>query len=183
MSAQRTVDVLVVGLGPAGASAAAVAARAGLDVLCVERKAQVGIPVQCAEYVPLPLGKYTRSAGVLAQRIDGMRSMLPSGMAVHSDFPGLMVDRAAFDQALAAEACSQGAECLLGARLLSVDAQSGEVRIRTGQGELGIGYRLLIAADGPHSSVAESLGLAPLETIGTRQYTVPLRKPTANTDV
>jgi geranylgeranyl reductase family protein len=183
MSAHRTVDVLVVGLGPAGASAAAVAGRGGLEVLCVERKQQVGVPVQCAEYVPLPLAKHTRAAGVLQQRVAGMRSVLHSGTAVHSDFPGLMVDRAVFDQTLVAEARSQGVECWLGARLLSVDARRGEARVRTQQDESTIGYRLLIAADGPHSPVAESLGLAALDSIGTRQYTVPLLRPCTDTEV
>lgn len=183
MSAQRIVDVLVVGLGPAGASAAAVAGRAGLEVLCVERKEQVGVPVQCAEYVPLPLAKHTRAVGVLRQRVDGMRSVLHSGTAVHSDFPGWMVDRAAFDQAIVVEARSHGVECWLGARLLSVDARRSEARIRTRQDEIAIGYRLLIAADGPHSPVAERLGLAALESIWTRQYSVPLLKPCADTEV
>jgi geranylgeranyl reductase family protein len=179
----RAVDVLVVGLGPAGAAAAAVAARAGLEVLTLERKQQIGLPVQCAEYVPLPLGKHTRADGVLQQRIAGMTSVLPSGRAAHSDFPGLMVDRAAFDQALVAEAQRQGAQCLVGARLLSVDAERNTARIQSGQAETAIAYPLLIAADGPHSSVAHSLGLAPLETICTRQYSVPLRAPCADTEV
>lgn len=183
MSAQRTVDVLVAGLGPAGASAAAPAARAGLAVLCVERKQQAGVPVQCAEYLPPPLAKHSRAAGVLQQRIHGMRSVLPSGAATHSDFPGLMVDRAAFDQALVAEARSLGAECWLGTRLLAVDGRRNEARVRTSRDDIAIGYRLLIAADGPHSPVAESLGLAALDSIWTRQYTVPLLKPCADTEV
>ncbi len=45
-------DVLVLGLGPAGASAAAEAARRGCRVVSLDRKRQAGIPVQCAELVP-----------------------------------------------------------------------------------------------------------------------------------
>jgi geranylgeranyl reductase family protein len=183
MTAPHPVDVLVIGLGPAGAAAAAVAARAGLQVLCLERRSQIGVPVQCAEYVPLPLAKHTRIDGVLQQRIMGMTSVLPSGMEEHSDFPGLMVDRAAFDQALAAEAQRQGAQCLLDARVLAVDAAHNMTRVRQGRTETTIGYRLLIAADGPHSTVARSLGLTPLDTIWTRQYTVALRQSCARTEV
>ena len=51
-------DVLVVGLGPAGGAAAAAAAKLGLRVVGVEKKRVVGVPVQCAEFIPLPLGRH-----------------------------------------------------------------------------------------------------------------------------
>ena len=123
MNASRPVDVLVVGLGPAGSTAAAAAASAGLSVLAIERKQQIGVPVQCAEYIPLPIGKYAQVAGVLQQRIAGMTSCLPSGTETHSALPGLMVDRAAFDQALAQQAAAQGAELKCETRLLRIDTQ------------------------------------------------------------
>ena len=48
--------VLVIGLGPAGASAAAEAARRGCRVLAIDRKREAGRPVQCAEFVPAMVG-------------------------------------------------------------------------------------------------------------------------------
>ena len=54
-----TCDILIIGAGPAGSSAAISAAisaaRNGLDVIVVERRAEIGFPVQCAEYIPAPL--------------------------------------------------------------------------------------------------------------------------------
>ena len=41
-------DVLVIGAGPAGATAARAAARRGASVLLVERRGAIGVPVQCA---------------------------------------------------------------------------------------------------------------------------------------
>lgn len=183
MSEQAHVDVLVIGLGPAGGAAAAAAARAGLSVLAVERKTQVGVPVQCAEFIPLPLGKYAQAEGVLVQRIAGMKNYLPSGVTETAAFPGLMIDRAAFDQALAQEAEALGAALCLASRLLRLDAQYSIATIQTPEGEREVAYRLLIAADGPYSTVASQLGLAPLETVFARQYTVPLQKPYADTDI
>ena len=52
MSSPRPLDVLVVGLGPAGSRAATRAAAAGLEVLAIDRKHEAGRPVQCAEFVP-----------------------------------------------------------------------------------------------------------------------------------
>ncbi len=183
MSTTWSVDVLVVGLGPAGASAAAAAAAAGLSVLAVERKKEIGVPVQCAEFIPLPLGRHARSEGVLVQRIAGMKSYLPSGAVEHTDFPGLMIDRAAFDRAIAETARAHGATLRLATRLVGLNAAARRAWIRTAQETLAIDYRLLIAADGPHSPVAESLGLPALETVHTRQYTVPLAQDHADTDI
>ena len=78
----QQVDVLVIGLGPAGSAAAAAAAQGGLSVLAVERRKAIGLPVQCAEFIPLPMGKYAQAEGVLRQKITGMKSYLPSGAVV-----------------------------------------------------------------------------------------------------
>jgi len=183
MKVLKQVDVLVVGLGPAGSAAARLAASAGLDVLAIERKQQIGVPVQCAEFIPLPLGAYAQTDGVLEQQIMGMTSRLPSGVEQHSALPGLMIDRAAFDQALALQAQVQGAALWCESRLLRIDTQQQRAIVNTPSGEHTLAYRLLIAADGPHSSVAASLQLAPLATVYTRQYTVPLLKPLSDTEI
>lgn len=183
MNALKQVDVLVVGLGPAGGAAATAAASAGLSVLAIERKQQIGVPVQCAEFIPLPLGKYAQADSVLQQRISGMTSRLPSGVQARSALPGLMIDRAAFDQALAGQAAEQGAELWPECRFVRIDAARYRAVVNTPSGAREIAYRILIAADGPHSSVAASLKLPPLETVYTRQYTVPLLRPFSDTEV
>ena len=48
-------DILIIGAGPAGTSAAKAAAQTGLKVMIAERRGTVGVPVQCAEYIPAPL--------------------------------------------------------------------------------------------------------------------------------
>lgn len=179
----RQVDVLIIGLGPAGTAAAAAAAQGGLSVLGVDRRHEIGLPVQCAEFIPLPMGKYATANGVLLQRIKGMKSYLPSGAVAETDFPGLMIDRAAFDQALAHEAATQGAELMLDSRLAKLDAAQSVARIKTPVDEIDVSYKLLIAADGPHSPVAEALGLPEMEVVTTRQYTVPLKRAYADTDI
>lgn len=179
----RQVDVLIIGLGPAGAAAAAVAAQGGLSVLGVDRRQEIGLPVQCAEFIPLPMGKYAKVDGVLLQHIKGMKSYLPSGAVTETEFPGLMIDRAAFDQALAHQAATQGAELMLDSRLTKLDAAQSVARIKTPTNEIDVTYKLLIAADGPHSPVAEELGLPEMEVVTTRQYTVPLKRDYVDTDI
>jgi geranylgeranyl reductase family protein len=179
----KQIDVLVIGLGPAGAAAAMMAAQGGLSVIGVDRRQEIGIPVQCAEFIPLPMGKYAKPDGVLYQHIKGMKSFLPSGAVAETEFPGLMINRAAFDQAIAAQAREQGADLWLNSRLVSLDAAQQQAIILTATGEISISYQLLIAADGPHSSVSQALGLPEMEVVTTRQYTVPLKREYVDTDI
>jgi geranylgeranyl reductase family protein len=179
----KHIDVLIIGLGPAGAAAALAAAQGGLSVIGVDRRQEIGMPVQCAEFIPLPMGKYAKADGVLYQHIKGMKSFLPSGAVAETEFPGLMINRAAFDQAIAKQASEQGADLWLNSRLVSLDAANNLAKIHTEAGEIDIEYRLLVAADGPHSPVAHALGLPEMEVVTTRQYTVPLKREYVDTDI
>ncbi|MBZ5583735.1 MAG: geranylgeranyl reductase, partial [Acidobacteriia bacterium] len=58
-----------------------------MSVLAVDRRKEVGVPVQCAEFIPLPMGRYAQADGVLLQQISGMKSLLPSGAVEKTAFP------------------------------------------------------------------------------------------------
>jgi len=176
-------DVVVIGLGPGGASAARTAAEAGLRVLGIDKNKAVGVPVQCAEFIPLPMGAYAQAGGVFSQKIVGMKSFLPSGDRHDSDFPGMMIERDKFDQAIAARAEAAGAQFWMASRIVGLDTAARTVTVRRGDDETEVGYEVLVAADGPHSPVAKLMGLPPLEIVQTRQYTVPLLKPYEDTDI
>jgi len=180
----RAVDLLVVGLGPGGASAARAAARAGLRVVGVDKKRRPGEPVQCAEFVPRPLVSEPQVRAAHVQDIHGMRTFHPEGrLTVTEHFPGLMIDRRRLDAGIAAEAAEAGATLHYATRLERLDTEAGEAWFHGPEGEFSVRFRLLIAADGPRSPVARSLGLPELAHVFTRQYTVPLREPFATTDI
>ena len=44
-------DVLVIGAGPAGSSAARFAAKEGVNVIIIDKKSEIGFPKRCAEGV------------------------------------------------------------------------------------------------------------------------------------
>lgn len=178
----RSCDVLVVGLGPAGSSAAAAAARAGCAVVALDKKKVVGLPVQCAEFIPLPLARYAHG-DARAQPIAGMATFLPSGERAEQAFRGLMIRRDRFDQALARTAQACGALLWTDSALQALDANAGVALVSAAGGLRALGFRVVIAADGPSSQVATLVGLPRLPVANTRQYTVPLRKPHADTDI
>lgn len=176
----KTVDVLIIGLGPGGAAAAKEAAKAGLSVLAIDKNKVIGEPVQCAEFIPLPMGSYAKESYV--QPIKTMKSILPSEKQEVSAFPGLMINRNQFDQALTQKAQNNGAKILTHALFKGFSDQN-QAELSVNQEKIIINYKVLIAADGPHSPVAHALGLPHLEIVYTRQYSTVLLKDYTSTDI
>ena len=178
---KEAVDVLVVGLGPAGSRAAAEAADAGRSVLAIDRRKRAGNPVQCAEFVPAMLGQELDGLAPLTrQRIGAMITFVEDDAPDLTDnFPGLMIERADFDRSLAARAEEAGAECRFGVHLDTLTEQ-GVARLSNGHTIIA---GAVIGADGPHSRVGGAIGRVNRELVETRQITVPLLAPHQATDI
>lgn len=175
------IDILIVGLGPAGACAAAEAAKARCAVMAVDRKRVAGLPVQCAELVPAMIGLHVNDvARAVRQPIAAMHTFVEADpVDVTQPFPGHMLDRAAFDAGLVAAAARAGARCLfdVGVRAIAAD---GTVTLTDGR---TVRPRVLIGADGPRSVVGRAIGNVNAELVETRQITVPLLAAHAATDI
>jgi geranylgeranyl reductase family protein len=173
-------DVLVVGLGPAGASAAMEAAQKGARVIAIDRRAVAGLPVQCAEFVPKLIGQSTRQlSAARTQDIAGMVTYLPQEHDVQATFRGTMIDRRAFDAGLVDDAIATGADCRFGVSLRALN-HDGLAELSTGG---SVSAAVIIGADGPRSRVGAAVGRINREIAETRQITVPLRQPFATTDI
>jgi geranylgeranyl reductase family protein len=179
--ARTEFDVLVVGLGPAGSRAAAQAARAGLATLAVDRRRRAGFPVQCAEFVPAILGQEIDGLGpVRAQTIRTMRTFVEDESADRKEnFPGQIIDRAAFDTKLVEDARAAGAQCRFATQLNAID-RDGRAHLSDGS---VLRARCVIGADGPHSSIGQAIGQINRALVETRQITVPLHAPHDATDI
>jgi geranylgeranyl reductase family protein len=175
------IQVLVLGLGPAGACAAAEAARCGASVLAVDRKREAGRPVQCAEFVPALIGiDVGQLAESVRQPIRGMMTFVEDDAPdVQRDFPGQMLDRAAFDAALAARAQQAGAQCRLGVTVRRI-TPTGRVQLSDGTVAEA---EVIIGADGPRSLAGHAIGQVNTALVETRQITVALRTLHQATDI
>ncbi|MDZ7271028.1 MAG: NAD(P)/FAD-dependent oxidoreductase [candidate division KSB1 bacterium] len=159
-------DVVVVGAGPAGSTAARFAALGGASVLLLEKDREVGIPVRCAEGV----GQKGLAQVVEAQErwidrvIRGAFLYAPNGMRVcleTSDL-GYILNRKLFDYDLARLAAEAGAEVLTKANVTGLILRDGVVH-GVQLMHLGRAYTvqcsIVIGADGVESRVGRWAGL------------------------
>ena len=160
-------DIVVVGAGPAGATAAEYAARAGAAVLLLEKDREVGVPVRCAEGVGEKAFRDFFSevpSSWISQRITDAVLHAPSGAVVEvsSKSTGLILDRKKFDFDLAHRAVQAGAELYTKAnvRMVKIDKKRGaEVQVDWQGRPHALSAALVIGADGVESRVGRWAGL------------------------
>lgn len=175
-------EVLVIGAGPAGSSAARAAREQGAEVLLLDKKTRVGQPVQCGEFVPkLTLKGLDLTGELVRQEIEHMETHLPGGEVIQTKGPGYIVDRAELDKRLALEAVQAGARLSTGARALRLLDE--EVEVELGGQRVSVEAQVVIGADGPRSVVGRSIGEQNAEFAIGVQYEVLLRERMANTHV
>ena len=167
------IDVLVVGAGPAGSTAAARLAKAGYSVRVVEEHPKVGYPVQCAGLVSQRVLDLAGSDAMVRAAVRGASVFGPSlgSISFRAETPrAFVIDRAGLDIHLAGRAARSGAEIRTSTRFDSVDAESADrltLRLRGPDGSPEtVGARLVIGADGVASAVARAFRLRrPVEVL------------------
>lgn len=181
---EQHCDILVVGAGPAGSVAAHAAAKQGAKVLLVERRATIGVPVQCAEYIPAMLmGKVNLGRRYVAQGIKGMKTFRPDTPEKIMKAPGYIIHRDRFDQALAQAAEDSGVSVMTSTRAVERQ-ESGAVILKTAPGRyMKVQPQIIIGADGPHSTVGSWVGAVNRNLLPGVQMTFELTQPLDHTEV
>ena len=155
------VDVLIVGAGPAGSTTARYCADKDLDVLIIDRRKEIGYPVQCGEFLPDTREMYTMfpktidleelfafDESLKMRDIEHIDMISPKGKAYRCDFKGMTLDRRSFDKYLVKLAEESGAR---------VEKKTSLLSIRDGVALTSLGEvkaRVIVGADGPNSRTA-----------------------------
>lgn len=183
MNDSLSYDVVVVGSGPAGATTARVAAERGLRVLLIDKRQELGAPIQCSgavsrhalldagvqpdeEYIHQPIygfGIYDQAG---ESTLIDYRRLKPDeyGDGLHQHPLGYVVDRRRFDRYLMTAAERAGVEVWLkteGLGYMALPDGAYAVHLRRFNQEQAIRCRVLVGADGLQSNVARWAGLRP----------------------
>lgn len=175
-------DILVIGAGPAGASAARSALFSGLSILLIDGKHTIGKPVRCAEYIPKQLtGELDLKKDFIVQQISKMKTFLADQKLIETTSPGYIIDRERFDHALLLKAKDAGVDVWPGCRALF--REGGCVTVRKDGKYIKIKPEIIIGADGPRSKAAKWIGSENRNLIPAVQSSITLAAPLDDTEI
>ena len=161
-------EVVIVGAGPGGSSAAKELAEAGVKTLLIEKRAEIGMPVRCGEATGI---KGLEKLGIkpwkqaIAWQTYGAYLYAPDSTRVElvSDKPnGYTLERRIFDKQLAIEAANAGAEVFVKAYAKGLVKGNGSfsgVKIKHFNSEKEVKCRIIIGADGIEGKVGRWAGI------------------------
>lgn len=160
-------DVIVVGAGPAGATAATVAAQHGAKVLLLEEHTRIGRPIQCTGLLSLQGWRLARvSDSIIVREITGVRVHSPDGALYElggDRVRAYVIDRDRFDQSLVERAAQAEVIIQTGRRAVALGSYKKGERTLVTQTPDGARQSLkasvIIGADGAHSILAQQAGL------------------------
>lgn len=194
VTADNIADVIVVGAGPAGSTAATYLARSGVDVLLLEKSTfprdkvcgdgltPRGVKQVLALGIDVSGDDWIRNKGL---RVVGGGTTIELPWPVLQDYPdfGLVRPRRDFDEMLATLAVKAGARMRMATTVTGpvIDERTGRitgVTAKTEQGVQTFKAPLVLAADGVSTRVALGMGVAkrddrPLGVAVRRYYTSP----------
>lgn len=159
-------DIIVVGAGPAGSATAKAAALNEAEVLVLEKRAEIGAPVQCGE----AFGKTgMTNAGLkpskrwIAQELKYSCLVSPNGSKVCFKNNAYILERKIFDKYLAIQAAKAGARYKVRSHVTKLEKTNGKydrVTVESFGEKEEFEGKIIVGADGFNSKIARTVGLS-----------------------
>ena len=176
------VDAVVIGGGPAGLMAARALASEGHVVVVLEEHEAVGVPVHCTGLLGIDaFDELDLPRHAVLTTTHAARFVAADGSEVSIDAERVraaVVDRAVFDQALAADSRRAGADIRVGARVRSISVSDDRVRVCGDTPAATVEARVCVLACGASYRFNRALGLGvPRSFAQSAQLEVALEGP------
>jgi len=143
------LDVAIIGGGPGGLSAARSLASGGWSVMLFEEHEQIGTPVHCTGVLAEDVAaSMDLPPGAVLNPLSTVRFVAPAGHSFDyttATTEAVVIDREAFDNALARRATDAGATINRGRRVTAIDSTDDGVTVTLADGET-VRARAVIAA-------------------------------------
>lgn len=161
-------DMIIIGGGPAGSTLARLAAQGGMDVLVLDKRKQVGIPVRCGE--GLGAREIVKEGLDIPKRaysteIKGAKVVAPNGKSIvwkDEETKGWMLERKVFDQWLAELAIDKGAKIQTYRRVTDLLKEDGKIQgvvvSHGGREPYEVRAPLVVSAEGMEALIARKAG-------------------------
>ena len=171
------VDVLIVGGGPGGLFMAARLAGQGVRTVVCEEHARVGDPVHCTGVLSYDsFSRFDLPTNATLNHLTDVRFVSPGGIPVDYATPSpiaTVIDRPAFDRALAERAAAAGADIRSGVRVVALETDASGVRATVAGGDV-VPARLGVLACGAHYAFQQRFGFGvPRTSLHTAQCELP----------
>jgi geranylgeranyl reductase family protein len=132
---RKTYDVIIIGGGPAGLYTAKILGEAGLDILVLEEKEEVGKNILCTGIVSKELfEEFDISKDSIIREIRTVKLISPFGTSIlytHSSPFAYVIDREKFNTALFIDAKSKGVEFRFSHKVFDINILKNKVEVIT----------------------------------------------------
>ena len=167
-------ELAVIGLGPGGGSTLYYAAKHGVKTIGLDKRREVGIPIQCGEFLPqshmykeiLPNAKHielltTFPKYIIRNIIKKVSLYSPKGREYMDFFDGYVINRSEYDKWLVSKSIDEGAETLIQTTVYDITRLDDKylIKAKSGDRDIEIKAENLVIAAGSSSSLIEKVGL------------------------
>jgi len=147
-------DIAIIGAGPAGLEAGYQLSKKGFKVVIIDRKKEIGKPVQCAGLVGQKVMELVGRGDYIISKITYAEVFSKSSSAlVKGKEHAYSIDRASFDKYMANRALNAGSDLLLNST--AKDVKNKKVILRSS--EIFADY--IIIAEGAERRISRNLGI------------------------
>lgn len=159
-------DVIIIGAGPSGLNAARLLAEAGLHVVLLEKKNEIGKHVICTGIVGQEaFQEFDLSRDSILREIKKVRLVSPKGNSIIYEHPhpfAYVVDRENFDKSLSQEAQARGVEIELDEEVVDFSVNNNSIDVITridGEHYKRYSAQVVIIATGINYKLHKEIGL------------------------